>query len=92
MNASEVASVLPISRQAVVKHLRILESGGLVGARTNGRSVEFSVRPERTVQAARWLEQTASDWEQRIDALRRLAQERSDCRDAEPTGSRTVRP
>jgi DNA-binding transcriptional ArsR family regulator len=98
MNASQMSAVLPISRQAIVKHLRILESGGLVEAHTNGRRVEFSVRPERTTQAARWLEQTAAAWEQRIETMRRLASERSERASgtteqrAAPPATRTVAP
>ncbi len=90
MSASEMAAGLPISRQAIVKHLRILERGGLVEAHNNGRSVEFSVQPERTTQAAHWLAQTAAEWEQRIDALRRLAVERSEPAASPPSASRTV--
>ena len=72
--ATVLAGDLPVSRQAVVKHLAVLEAAGLVVARRAGREVLFSVRPERLAATARWLAARAAAWDARLAAIRRLAE------------------
>lgn len=74
-SASALARELPISRPGVLKHLAVLERGELVGKRRAGREIRYAVRPERLAATARWIDATASAWERRLDALRRLAEE-----------------
>ena len=45
--ATMLAAELPISRQAVVKHLAVLDRTGLVEGRRQGREVRYAVRPDR---------------------------------------------
>ena len=73
--ATTLAGELPVSRVAVVKHLAILDRAGLVEGARHGREVRYRVRPERLEQAARWMAGLASQWDQRLDALKRLAEE-----------------
>lgn len=75
-SATVIASQMPVSRPAVIKHLGVLDRAGLVGARRRGREVLFTVRPEPLDSAARWLAKVASDWDQRLAALKRLAEQR----------------
>ncbi len=72
--ATVLAAELPVSRQAIVKHLGILDRAGLVGARRAGRETRFTVRPDRLTTAARWMTRVASDWDSRLDAIKRLAE------------------
>lgn len=58
-----------ISRQAVTKHLRVLETAGLVRHRREGRETRFVFRPETVAQAGGFLDSLAAQWE---DALGRL--------------------
>ena len=44
--ATELASAMPISRQAVVKHLTALADAGLVDRARTGREVRYHVTPE----------------------------------------------
>jgi DNA-binding transcriptional ArsR family regulator len=74
-SASSVAAELPISRPAVIKHIGVLERAGLVESRRNGREVLFSVRPEPLTAASRWLATVAGEWDRRLAALKRLAEE-----------------
>lgn len=62
---------LPISRQAVTKHLDVLSAAGLVRTRRVGRERlhELDAQPLRAVND--WLEPYAAAWDRRIDALRR---------------------
>jgi DNA-binding transcriptional ArsR family regulator len=73
--ATSLAGELPVSRVAVVKHLAILDRAGLVEGGRHGREVRYRVRPERLEQTARWMAGLASQWDQRLDALKRLAEE-----------------
>jgi DNA-binding transcriptional ArsR family regulator len=73
--ATTLAGELPVSRVAVVKHLAILDRAGLVESARRGREVRYRVRPERLEEAARWMAALASQWDARLDAIKRLAEE-----------------
>jgi DNA-binding transcriptional ArsR family regulator len=66
---------MPVSRPAVIKHLAVLDRAGLVESRRQGREVLFSVRPEPLESAARWMSAVAAEWDARLVALKRLAEE-----------------
>ena len=72
--ATTVAAELPITRQAVSKHLAILEEAGLVAAHRQGREVLFSLRPEPLDATARWLARLADEWDTRLALIKRLAE------------------
>jgi DNA-binding transcriptional ArsR family regulator len=72
--ASILAGGLPISRQAVVKHLAVLDAAGLVESRKVGREVRYSVRPEALETTARWMASLAAEWDQRLAKIKRVAE------------------
>jgi DNA-binding transcriptional ArsR family regulator len=72
--ASTIAHEVPFTRQAVVKHLAVLEHAGLVTRRREGREVRFSIDPDRLDDAARVMAALASDWDRRLLAIKRLAE------------------
>lgn len=72
--ATTLANELPVTRQAVAKHLAVLERAGLVDSRRLGREVRYAVRPERLDAATEWLARVAAEWEQRLGAIKRLAE------------------
>ena len=74
--ATTVAAELPVSRQAVVKHLAVLDAAGLVAGGRAGREVRYSVRSQQLDAAARWLAGLAAEWDRRLDAIRRAAESR----------------
>jgi DNA-binding transcriptional ArsR family regulator len=76
--ATTLAGELPVSRVAVVKHLAVLDRAGLVAARRQGREVRYTVRPERLDAAARWMADIASQWDARLAAIKRLAEDERD--------------
>ena len=76
--ATTLAGELPVSRVAVVKHLAVLDRAGLVASRRQGREVRYTVRPERLDAAARWMADIASQWDARLAAIKRLAEDERD--------------
>ncbi|MDA8045821.1 MAG: metalloregulator ArsR/SmtB family transcription factor [Actinomycetota bacterium] len=72
--ASELAEQVPFTRQAVSKHLVVLEEAGLVSRRKQGRDVLFGVDGGRLDEATRALADQASRWDRRLDAIKRLAE------------------
>jgi DNA-binding transcriptional ArsR family regulator len=73
-SATALAGQLPVTRQAVVKHLAILEGSELVTRRRDGREVVFTVRPERLVAAASWMTSLAASWAERLQVLKQVAE------------------
>lgn len=73
-SASTLAAYLPVSRQAVMKHLHVLEDVGLVTRGRAGREVLYQVRPEPIGVSARWLADRAAAWDRRLAAIKRAAE------------------
>jgi DNA-binding transcriptional ArsR family regulator len=74
VSASWIAGQVPFTRQAVSKHLVILEDAGLVTRRKQGREVLYQVEAARLDQATRAMTVLAARWDQRLDAIKRLAE------------------
>jgi DNA-binding transcriptional ArsR family regulator len=72
--ASTLADGLPISRQAVVKHLAVLDTAGLVVSTKVGREVRYAVRPQALDTTARWMASLAAEWDRRLAKIRRVAE------------------
>jgi DNA-binding transcriptional ArsR family regulator len=70
-SASKLASELPVSRQAIAKHLNLLDSAGLVDRREQGRQVLYSARVTPLLDVATWLETVGNDWDERLERLKR---------------------
>jgi DNA-binding transcriptional ArsR family regulator len=82
-SATTVAGELPVTRQAVAKHLAVLDRAGLVEGRRQGREVRFAVRPERLDVAAQSMAQVAAEWDARLAAIKRIAEAAAAARRAE---------
>ncbi len=72
--ATVLAGELPVTRQAVAKHLVVLDRAGLVEGRRSGREVRYAVRAERLGAAARSMAQVAAEWDTRLEAIKRIAE------------------
>jgi DNA-binding transcriptional ArsR family regulator len=72
VTASALAAELPISRQAVAKHLVALRQARLVSARRVGRETRYSLQAEPLSDAARWIATVGAEWDERLGALERL--------------------
>ena len=73
-SATALAGQLPVSRQAVVKHLAVLQHSDLVTRRRDGREVVFTVHPERLVVTASWMTSVAASWQERLQLLKQAAE------------------
>ena len=74
--ATALANELPVSRQAVVQHLAVLDAAGLIRGRRAGREVRHEVRSEALTATASWMTRVAAQWDERLAAIRELAEER----------------
>jgi DNA-binding transcriptional ArsR family regulator len=72
--ATTIAAEVPVSRQAVVKHLAILEKAGLVTGSKKGREVRYTVHSERLDAASRWMADLAAEWDARLARIKQLAE------------------
>ncbi|MEV6654035.1 metalloregulator ArsR/SmtB family transcription factor [Streptomyces sp. NPDC051219] len=72
--ATTLAERLPVSRQAVVKHLAVLDAAGLVSGSRVGREVRYAVRPAALDATARWMASLAADWDRRLADIKRVAE------------------
>jgi DNA-binding transcriptional ArsR family regulator len=72
--ATTLANELPVTRQAVAKHLAVLERAALVERRRHGREVRYAIRPEQLDAATQWMARVAQEWEERLGAIKRLAE------------------
>ena len=72
VTATELAAHLPVSRQAVSKHLDALGAAGLIHGSKVGREVHYRVTPEPLTGAVRWMLDVGSEWDERVTRLRSL--------------------
>ncbi len=68
--ATELAGAMPISRQAVVKHLGTLSDAGLVQGQRSGREVRYQLTPEPLAEVMSWMAEVGAEWDGRLARLR----------------------
>ena len=77
LTASRLAGELPMTRQAVSKHLVALRDAGLVEGRREGRETRYVLTPEPLRDALAWMADVGGLWDERLRRLAdRAAQER----------------
>jgi DNA-binding transcriptional ArsR family regulator len=70
ITVTELASELPVTRQAVAKHLAVLEEAGLVTATTQGRRRRYRLTPGPLTDAMGWMADVGAEWDDRLASLR----------------------
>lgn len=68
-SVTKLAAPLPMSLPAVSRHLRVLESAGLVGRRKDGRVHRISLVAEPMLDGLEWMAVFGRFWEHQLDAL-----------------------
>ena len=71
LTASALAGELPISRQAIAKHLAQLRDAGLAEAEHAGRETRYRLTPEPLSDAMAWMVDAGGKWDARLERLRR---------------------
>jgi DNA-binding transcriptional ArsR family regulator len=73
-SASALARRLPVTRQAIAKHLAFLEEVGLVESRQVGRELTYRALGARLSEAARQLEIIGAEWDRRLAMIKEIAE------------------
>ena len=76
VTATELAGELPVSRQAIAKHLGVLGDAGLVDATREGRETRYRAQLDPLDAVASWIEEVGSAWDGRLARLRRQLERR----------------
>lgn len=64
-----------VTRQAITKHLRVMEEAGLVRSTRHGRESIWQVSPQRLEDARRYLELISKQWDDALGRLRKFVEE-----------------
>jgi len=75
-SATQLASELPVTRQAVAKHLTALRDAGIVDSRRQGRETLYRVNTDPLDAAAAWIVRVGGQWDARLERLRGLVEPR----------------
>jgi DNA-binding transcriptional ArsR family regulator len=70
--ATELAGGLPVSRQAVAKHLAVLGEAELVESRREGREKRYRLTPQPLTEAMGWMVSVGAEWDRRLERLHDL--------------------
>lgn len=73
-SATSLAASLPITRQAVARHIEVLRQAGLVEAEQHGREVRYRAIGSRISALARDLDAVARGWDARLRLVKELAE------------------
>lgn len=73
-SASALAERLPVSRQAIAKHLSVLQTAGLVEPVRAGRELRFRVLGSSLSATAARLDALGAEWDNRLAAIKRIAE------------------
>ena len=72
--ATTLAQQLPVTRQAVAKHLGVLNRVGLVRSAPAGREKRYQIDDEQLARAVAQLESVGSAWDARLQRIKRIAE------------------
>ena len=73
-SASALAGRLPVSRQAISKHLAVLQEVGVVESVRVGREVRYRVIGSQLSTTARRLDAIGAEWDRRLAAIQQIAE------------------
>lgn len=77
LSATALSAGAKVTRQAIAKHLQVLEGAGLVSHERRGREVLYALETRRLEDASAFLNRVSAAWDRRIERLRALVEERS---------------
>ncbi|OAT67256.1 ArsR family transcriptional regulator [Mycobacteroides immunogenum] len=72
--ATTLSDRLPVTRQAVTKHLAVLDRAGLVHATTRGREKQYHANTEQVARIAEQLTAVGAAWDRRLARIKQIAE------------------
>jgi len=75
MSITGLTAGFPVSRQAITKHLRVMEQAGLVRSTRHGRESVWQMDRQRLEDARRYLDVISRQWDLALDRLRKLVED-----------------
>ncbi len=75
LSATALSDGAHVTRQAIAKHLRVLEDAGLVTHEKRGREVLYALEARRLDEARVFLDGMSAGWDRAIDRLRRMVED-----------------
>lgn len=76
LSITELSHKLPITRQAVTKHLHVLEAAGLVKGEKLGREQRWELDPDSLNQAEQWIATITREWANALGRLKAFVEEK----------------
>lgn len=76
--ATQLATAAPITRQAILKHLTVLDEAGLVTVHQHGREKRYTLTPEPLTEVEEWVRTISAMWETRLLRLKTLLEAAED--------------
>jgi DNA-binding transcriptional ArsR family regulator len=73
---SELSAGMPVSRQAISKHLALLQDAGLVAGRGEVRGRRYEITPAPLADAMGWIVDVGAGWDDRLARLKRQVEAR----------------
>jgi DNA-binding transcriptional ArsR family regulator len=70
VSVPELTALLPMSRQAVAKHVAALQDAGLLERQGAGRALTFRLEPRALREASAWLDGVEREWDSRLARLK----------------------
>ncbi|MHA3023276.1 ArsR/SmtB family transcription factor [Mycobacterium sp. BMJ-28] len=74
LSASALANRMPVSRQAIAKHLAVLAGAGLVEPVRAGREIRYRALGARLTALGAELDRIGRQWDRRLAAIKRIAE------------------
>ncbi len=90
--ATTLSEQLPVTRQAVAKHLGVLDRVGLVHVTPAGRERRYQVDEAQLARAVAQLSSVGAAWDARLQRIKRIAEAIQRTRRADPHARTSSRP
>lgn len=75
LSITNLSSGSDVTRQAITKHLRVMEEAGLVSCERSGRESIWQLEQRRLAEAKSYLETISKQWDNALDRLRKFVEE-----------------
>jgi DNA-binding transcriptional ArsR family regulator len=74
LSATALSDGADVTRQAIAKHLQVLEGAGLVNHEKRGREVVYALETRRIQDACAYLDNVSAAWDRALDRLRKMVE------------------